>query len=526
MTALSDKEARARAISDLDASMTLNAGAGSGKTSVLTERIVTLFESGAVAPASLAAITFTEKAAGELLSRVRDRLEARLAEANTREDAERVAILTAVLDRFGEITLATIHSFCRDILRREALESAFAPDTEIGDEGTDDERASEAVREWLTGLRMRRPALWRILGELASFGQLRTAAKSLARYRQHQDILCKDPLDPIAARSELRALQRAIADAARSCARPDEDKLIAANRPLVEAIARANETPDPQDGMLDLLLGSAKPYRRGGKAKDWGGDEQRQAYLEALDGITVWRAHCCERAHGDVVRELRTNLVPRLDEARLDASVAGFDDLLADAARVLRQSRAARERLACRYRVVLIDEIQDTDPVQAEVALLLTRALDEVGPWHGRPPEPGRLFAVGDPKQSIYRFRGADVTTFSRIEAVVGEENRSFLSQNFRSVPGLCAWFNHVFAGLPGYEPQTPHRRPGRIDRRSTTSATSSGSGTATRTTSCSARERSPAVFRTSPQGPRACSAGAPRPRQRRPGCTCGSTWW
>lgn len=459
-----DEQARERARRELDTSIALSAGAGSGKTSVLSDRIVALLEGGDVATRELAAITFTEKAAGELLARVRDRLEARLASTVAEGDAAATERLSGVLARFGELTLATIHSFCRDLLRHESLESGFAPATEIGDEHDESARVAETARAWLAELRRERPGLFRIVEALVTFKQLQGAVKSLHRYRHHRDILCEARLDPIAARKELRALRRDIAAAERACSSPDTDVLIRNNRGLVAAIEDAIGRADPQDGMLDLLLGASKPNRRGGKEKEWGGGEGKRAYIAALEGIDAWRERWRERAHGEVIRDLRASLLPRLERARLEASVAGFDDLLADAARLLREIRPARERLARRYRVVLIDEVQDTDPVQAEVALLLTRALEASGPWHAYAPEPGRLFAVGDPKQSIYRFRGADVATFGKIEETVGEENRASLSRNFRSVPGLVAWVNHVFAELPGYEAQLAHRGEAALD--------------------------------------------------------------
>src|SRR5262249_29740364 len=154
-----------------------------------------------------------------------------------------------------------------------------------------------------------------------------------------------------------------------------------------------------------------KPYRAGGKAKDWGGADAKEHYREVLAQIPDWRRRLFARFHGEVVRDVRVHLLPRLDEDRRQASIATFDDLLADAAKLLRDRPAARGRLSARFRCVLIDEVQDTDPTQAEVAALLTRAVHHDGPWHEHPPEPGRLFAVGDPRQSIYRFRGADVAT-------------------------------------------------------------------------------------------------------------------
>jgi CRISPR-associated exonuclease Cas4 len=92
-----------------------------------------------------------------------------------------------------------------------------------------------------------------------------------------------------------------------------------------------------------------------------------------------------------------------------DAAVLDFDDLLYTARDVLRKNEKVRAAAAERFRRILIDEFQDTDPIQSEIIFLLTGAGETSGKWDERQLLPGRLFAVGDPKQAIYRFRGADV---------------------------------------------------------------------------------------------------------------------
>ena len=463
-TPLNDQQVRDRAVSALDVSMTVNAGAGSGKTSVLVSRIVALLETGTVAPRALAAITFTEKAAGELLARVRDALETALRRADD-DDDDRARRLSAALDRFGELTLTTIHSFCRDLLRHESLEAGFAPDTELGDDAAAEGLLSAALDGWLADVRVRRPALWRIVEQLVSGWTLHKAAENLYRYRSYDDVVCVEAFDAGIASAELTELRQRIDLASAACVCPDDDKLIGKNARLVAMLDAALAQPAPLDGVLDALLSEVCASHVGGKAADWGGPDGKEAYRLAVSACDVWRARWLSRAHGEVIRDLRAHLVPRFDAEKRAQSVATFDDLLREAAHLLRTSGVARDRLAARYRVVLIDEVQDTDPVQAEVATLLTRSAVQSGPWHQSVPEPGRLFVVGDPKQSIYRFRGADVETFRRLEGVVVVDGeRGSLARNFRSVPGIVSWVNHVFAGLDGYEQQVAHRGPAELD--------------------------------------------------------------
>jgi ATP-dependent helicase/nuclease subunit A len=125
-----------------------------------------------------------------------------------------------------------------------------------------------------------------------------------------------------------------------------------------------------------------------------------------------------------------------------------FEDLLLGAARLLRTHVGARRALGERYRHLLVDEFQDTDPIQAEVCLLLASDPADGVDWRAVTPRPGALFVVGDPKQSIYRFRRADIQTYEQVKqrfAGFGAVLR--LTQNFRSVAPIGELVTTYFDG-------------------------------------------------------------------------------
>ena len=149
---------------------------------------------------------------------------------------------------------------------------------------------------------------------------------------------------------------------------------------------------------------------------------------------------------------LVADFVRRRVETRQSKGELAFHDLLVLARRLLRGDEIVRQTLHQRYSRILLDEFQDTDPIQIELAVLLA-ASGSVGerPWTELVDdiEPGRLIVVGDPKQSIYRFRRADIAVYAETEEVlVGETTR--LTTNFRSVPGILDWVNHLFEAEMG----------------------------------------------------------------------------
>ena len=153
-------------------------------------------------------------------------------------------------------------------------------------------------------------------------------------------------------------------------------------------------------------------------------------------------------------------------DARRAAGVADFDDLLIWARDLVRESAEARAYFRRRYRVILVDEFQDTDPVQTELVLLLASDDEPGADWLAMTPRPGALTVVGDPKQSIYRFRRADIAMYDAVRHGPLADGVVALVQNFRSVRGVLDWVNPVFdrafVAQPGIQPPPAHLVHGR----------------------------------------------------------------
>jgi ATP-dependent helicase/nuclease subunit A len=148
------------------------------------------------------------------------------------------------------------------------------------------------------------------------------------------------------------------------------------------------------------------------------------------------------------------------DGKREQAGVLNYQDLLMRAAALLRSNPDVRRYFRSRFTHLLVDEFQDTDPSQAEVMLLLTATDPEETDWEACRPVAGSLFVVGDPKQSIYRFRRADIVTYTKVRDIIDRDGNGIvtLQANFRSRPELIEWVNRVFGSQKGFPDQpTPY---------------------------------------------------------------------
>ena len=458
-----DREVRERAARDFDTSLVIEAGAGTGKTTLLVDRIERLVRSGRALLTEIAAVTFTENAATTMKLRLRERLERVRADARV-PDAERRRAAEA-LDVLERAAISTIHALCAALLQERPLECNVVPGFRVADEGETDVLFAQAWDEWLserltgTGGALLLEAMEAEipLEGLSAWGErtsLRGLARRLLEQRDLAPLVAAAASDPAQCRDEIAPLALRGLELAREAAAGDAlaERLAALGRIALEAQALEG------DALRDSLL--AIEGLQLGRIFGHKGRWPSEAALEEARGIgrtvktylDVFRAQAAEALHGRLVAALQ-DVITRYERKKAERGLLDFLDLLAKARSALRDRESVRRHFRTRFRYLIIDEFQDTDPVQVDVAFLLAG------------DRPGDLVVVGDAKQSIYRFRRADAAIFQGV-AHRARERPGFavlkLAQNFRSRPAILRFVNRVFAeliresgelGQPAYEP-------------------------------------------------------------------------
>jgi ATP-dependent helicase/nuclease subunit A len=462
-----DQQARDEVRDALSLTMFVEAGAGTGKTTALVSRVVALVTSG-VALRNIAAITFTEAAAAELRDRIRLALERGVAGVGdpALDDAGRDRCEEA-LHELDDAALTTLHGFAQRILAQHPLEAGLPPRFEVVDDIAAQIAFDQRWGDFLDAL-FEDPDLADVLLTALTLGVrldgLRRVARAMHDYldRLPEVPLPVAPLPDVDVAPVLDAVQAAIG-LAEQC-RDDDDKLL----PHLDAVgAVASELAAAVDDLdrLDVLARAPKLTSRLGSKTNWACDvdEVRGCLQQAQAARDELLGRCRTAVLGALVERIRRMVLETADTRRREGRLE-FHDLLVLARDVLASSTPVRTGLAHRFEALLIDEFQDTDPLQIEIAVLLAAVESDAGVtgggtgWSDAELHPGRLFVVGDPKQSIYRFRRADLALYHEVEAALHTGHRRF-EQNFRSVPAVLAWVNHVFAGLlpddqPGIQAQ------------------------------------------------------------------------
>ena len=470
--ALPDTAARARIAHDLEDNLLVEAGAGSGKTTELVRRMVALIRTGAAGVHQIAAVTFTRKAAGELRQRFQEALE-KACGSDECTPAERER-LDRALQEIDRAFMGTIHAFCARLLRERPLEAGVDP---AFVETTATQAIDQAARFWSLHLERLASAGDPILEGLQELGMTPAELRGLYdELRDYPDV--EFPLEPTpppdsaavaAAQVELEALVMEAEDLL-----PDTepaggwDTLQSRVRTLLYRMRHGAWTDDRY--FLDTVGGMIRGWEL--VQSRWAADKRDKEAAKQLcerfaalgeDGsatmrvLDQWWAH----RYPTALRFAR-GAADALRGHRRAAGRLDFQDLLDLAARMLRGSPTARADLGQRWRRLLVDEFQDTDPLQAEVLLLLASDPSEGVDWGRVVPRPGALFVVGDPKQSIYRFRRADIALYTRVR----ERFEAFgdvlaLTANFRSGPTVAALVNEVFAPPHGFPPRGDETQAG-----------------------------------------------------------------
>ncbi len=361
MSTLSDQPARDAILERLDENMVVVAGAGTGKTRSLVDRVIALIKTGRAKLGGIAAITFTESAAAELRTRIAESLE-KAADHQDLPQTQR-ELCQQALQELDQASIQTLHSFAGSLLGERPLAAGLPPGFTIRDEIEAEIAFENRWEEWLDTT-LDDPEAQQALGPALdaglTLGHLRTIADS---FHRNHDLLARAAF----------------------------------------AAPRSQDTDSEQASELPPVL-------------------------ELLQRFTLDYA-----------------------AARKSAGQVEFLDMLVLARDLLRDNLSARDHFRERYTHLLIDEVQDTDPLQAEIAMFLAEETsDRINPgdrpqdWRKVQPAAGKLFIVGDPKQSIYRFRRADIQQVEQMRAAVGGTS-VLLQQNFRSQPPVIDWVNHVF---------------------------------------------------------------------------------
>ncbi len=506
---LVDAGARERIRSSLDESLLVEAAAGTGKTSELVTRIVNVLAAGAARVGEILAVTFTEKAAGELKLRLREGLEhARHAPpgaAPAGGAAARAQNVEHAIAHLEEAQVSTIHGFCADLLRERPVEAGVDPRFEVLADPAP--VFGQAFDAWLQQTLADPPeGLRRALSRRSAGGfgepgakerpteRLLTAARSLAEWRDFQTPWRRERFDRPAIIDRIVAHLIDFAELAERVTNR-RDRLYLDVGPallLARGIRKQDELRSARDydsieaELVDLAGKRGFTNPRKGSGTRYGGDVVRKTVLEQHGRIVNVLKDFRRVADADLAALLRDELqapITAFGELKRGAGRLDFVDLLIEARNLVRDCDAVRADFQRRFARIFVDEFQDTDPLQAEILLLLAADDPAERNWRRVRPAAGKLFIVGDPKQSIYRFRRADVGVYWDVKQQLEAAGvpALALTTSFRAVPGIQRLVNRAFAPLMSppsppaggegphqadYVPLSPHRddpdrRPG-----------------------------------------------------------------
>ena len=467
-----DDAARQRILTGLGDTLFVEAGAGTGKTTSLVGRVANLVSGGAATLDRIAAITFTEAAAAELRDRIRERLERDAAADSELDSVARERCERGLAD-LDQAAIQTLHSFAAALLRERPLEAGLPIAFEVADPIASQLNFDRAWTDWLdwalAAAELQEPLTMALSLEL-NLSQLRAIA---LQFHQNYDLLERATFAaeekecvPAPANPAAGQLAAEVGELERLCgyARLGSEDTLYRHTQNVITVARRLAEMNPIAPETYRLLQKTPISQSRGRQGDWATDpasgvnackllKDRLAELQAA--VQEELAAARRRALLPLLRELR-DFARNYAATRKAQGKAEYHDLLIWARDLLRDKVAVRDYFRGRFSHLLIDEVQDTDPIQAEIAMFLAEAAAPHTPpaerpcqWDAVTPEPGKLFVVGDPKQSIYRFRRADVRQLNRLRQRMGGESLQ-LTQNFRSQRPVIAWVNRLFESLMG----------------------------------------------------------------------------
>ncbi len=500
---------RIRAVTDFTRDIAVDASAGTGKTATLIARVTNLFlAKRELLPDQVLMLTFTEKAAAEMKARVVEGWELLVSACRSCGTVEDAAAAMAawntlvrvpegaypslddiriraeeMADGVGRLSVTTFHSFCRRILLSFPAEAGVDPRFEVLPEGESSDAWDAAFRAFLRAEfgREETDPLWDVVlsrsgGQEAVWSVIRRLCLS------QRDLLGREPLDfgePSDFLSYLAREYAGPADWFRAFVGGIADEgheMTPVFRGALVVLSRAWEAVGRGD-----LAAACAVAQEGAAAFGFRADKTRSkksfpqpagaTLAETRDALLSFFRELSEVPRGDAAARFLVERARAALSFYAAAKGSGLDfmDLLLRAGDLLREKPEVAAALSGRFRYVFVDEFQDTDPLQAAMLDAISPKQAPGGPGAGPSTNIGRLFLVGDPKQSIYGFRRADIQVYNRFRADLLAEGGEGITlvRNFRSRPDLIGAINGLFEYVlpggedfsPSYAPVVSHRR-------------------------------------------------------------------
>lgn len=473
-------EQQRNAVEKRGVSIALSAGAGCGKTHVLVERFLaeltpaTLDADDRSSPLSgLVAITFTDRAAREM----RDRLRRKCRERLNAADERHAEAWLALLRELETARVSTIHAFCGSLLRAHAVEAGIDPHFQVMQTGQSatlfSEQVDDQLREQLGqmnedlldlvvmfGLSPLREMFQNLLGRRHAIDfEKWHGTTPAALVRLWQDVAREEIVPKMREKfwklAEVATLRKIIDNWS-----PEHPKLVDRFATLREQFAAIEDGAEFLEA-IDRVRGAATVQHV--HKRYWHSDETYESFRDAAEQIRDWIAKIKKKldidpetatasaAAGLALLRVVRPVIAAYERRKRELGMLDFDDLLEGARQLLTGPHGAAlcNRLSRQIKLLLVDEFQDTDPLQVKLVELLC----------GEQLLGGKLFFVGDAKQSIYRFRGADPQVFRSLRQKIPRAGQLPLTENFRSQPAVLDFVNALFQDSLGSDADERYER-------------------------------------------------------------------
>ena len=455
---LQDESARKQIMEDFEHNFLVEASAGSGKTSCLVKRMIGLVKSGRYTIGQIAAITFTRKAAFELKERFQQEIESELEKIHNPEEKK---LLFQAIENIEYCYIGTIHSFCARILRERSIEAGLDPYFNELDEVDNLLFMEQAWEEYLANLKIEDVDRFQNLSILGiKIQDLKESFKRICQYPEVE--LVHEKMDSPQLDPAMNKLFSFCDEAIDYIPEQEPAQGYDSAQQAILLVQKLKTFPPYIEKdfykiiLLDLFC---KDFTKSGRIvlKRWLSKEKAKEYRDMVlpqlraeyiePAMEWWREYC----HSHIIHFIEPAL-HYFEGLKEKNSILNFQDLLLKTASLLRDNPAVRYYFQQRYQTILVDEFQDTDPLQAEIIFYLTGKQLGEDDWKKLTPRAGSLFIVGDPQQSIYHFRRADIEVYKLVKRLIKESNGKVLklNANFRSLNSIGKFVNSLFKDLFG----------------------------------------------------------------------------